>query len=60
MITYKAPIICKLRSYISYSPSAIFARCFLGLKHRSKHCPGCTENVAEGFFRGLAEVMKDD
>ena len=58
------PIRCRiLRALIGGSPSAVVARCTLGLCHECPECNGCTENVQEvmheGFLAGLEEGMKN-
>lgn len=62
---HKPPLTCYLRrALVGGSPSAIFARCSLGLKHRCPKCKGCTANVVElwqeNFDKGIKEDIKED
>ena len=58
------PISCRIRrAIVSPSPSAMCARCTLGLRRECSKCEGCTENVAEqwqeSFMAGLEEGKKN-
>lgn len=55
---------CYVRRWVvGSSPSAICARCLLGLRSGCSKCEGCTANVreqrAEGFKEGLEAGVKD-
>lgn len=41
----KVPLICKIRSHVYKSPSAMWGRCLLGVRHYNKHCKDCENNV---------------
>lgn len=60
MKRHKTPILCKIRRFFSFSPSAMFARCSYGLMRECCYCPGCKHNMreiaVEGFKKGLEEA----
>jgi hypothetical protein len=58
---HEAPIGCKIRRFFTFSPSAVFACCTLGLMREYKHCVGCRHNILEiyeeGYLKGFQDVM---
>lgn len=46
------------RALVGASPSAIFSSCTLGLRHRTKKCKECTENVPERMLEGFGEGLR--
>lgn len=54
---HKAPLWCRVRSIFFFSPSAVFAKCILGLKKGCKACKNCENNVREIMFEGFQEGL---
>lgn len=62
-IKHKPPLICYLRrALVGASPSAIMARCTLGLRHGCPKCKGCRANAREAwteyFKKGLDDGLR--
>jgi len=61
---HKAPLWCRIRrSIVGYSPSAVLAKCSLGLKNGCKGCKNCENNrretIVENFQKGLSEGISE-
>jgi hypothetical protein len=59
VLKHEAPRLCRIRrALFGVSPSAIFSRCTLGLRHGCRACKGCEHNVAELRLEGFEEGAK--
>lgn len=66
---HKPPRLCRIRAkFTPPSPSAMLCKCALGLRHKTRKCPGCEANTGEticetlleGFERGLGKFKEGE
>ncbi len=64
---HKPPRLCRIRAkLIPPSPSVMLCKCALGLRNKTRKCPGCEANtgeticeaILEGFASGLGEFKE--
>lgn len=64
---HKPPLLCRIRAkLIPPSPSVMLCKCALGLRNKTRKCPGCEANTGEticeailaGFASGLGEFKE--
>jgi hypothetical protein len=57
---HKPPKLCYIRqALVVASPSAVFTRCTLGLRHGCRRCTGCEANVAEQWADSLEKGLEE-
>lgn len=66
---HKPPRLCRIMAkFIPPSPSLMLCKCALGLRHKTRKCPGCEANtgeticgaILEGFESGLGKFKEGE